>query len=191
MTEARHDTSSMIHLGFWIYLMTDCILFGVLFAAYVVLHNNTFGGPTSKDIIVPSHALAQTLILLTSSFCCGLVGMGAQENHKKRVLFWCAVTLALGIAFLVLQSFEFMTLCQQGVLWKQSGFLSAFFTLVGTHGIHLVAGVLWAIVMLFQISFKGLTPFTLRRLTSFRMFWHFLNIVWVFIFTIVYMMGAS
>jgi cytochrome o ubiquinol oxidase subunit 3 len=191
MTHAQHDSASMIDLGFWTYIMTDCVLFGVLFATYAVLHNNTFGGPTAKEIFVPGHALAETLILLTSSFCCALAGVGARLGNKKKVLFWFGVTFLLGISFLALEGFEFVKLRHEGALWEDSAFLSAFFTLVGTHGAHITVGLLWITVMMFQVAYKGLTPFTLRRLNCLRLFWHFLDIVWIFIFTIVYMMGVA
>lgn len=190
MTHTQHDTSSMINLGFWTYIMTDCILFGILFATYAVLHNNTFGAPTAKEIFVPAHALAETLILLTSSFCCALAGVGARLEDKRKVLFWFGVTFLLGVSFLFLEGFEFVKLRSEGALWEKSGFLSAFFTLVGTHGCHITVGLLWMIVMMFQVAFRGFTPFTQRRLSSLRLFWHFLDIVWIFIFTLVYMMGV-
>jgi cytochrome o ubiquinol oxidase subunit III len=116
----------MTHLGFWTYLMSDCIMFGALFAVYIVLRNNTFGGPTAHEMIVPSYALIETLLFLTSSFCCCL--MGSQD--KKRVLFWLGVTFLLGLAVFAMGSFEFIRLRNQGALWEKSGFLSAFFTLV-------------------------------------------------------------
>jgi cytochrome o ubiquinol oxidase subunit 3 len=193
MTEAavdRHDAASMINLGFWTYIMTDCILFGILFATYAVLHNNTFGGPSSKDLFDPLYALGETLVLLVSSFTCGLAGIAARRNDSKKVLVWFGVTFLLGISFIVMEGMEFTKFVQAGDSWKRSGFLSAFFTLVGTHGTHISIGLLWMIVMMFQVAFKGLTPFTQRRMTCLRLFWHFLDIVWIFIFTIVYMMGV-
>ncbi|MGH2613097.1 MAG: cytochrome o ubiquinol oxidase subunit III [Rhabdochlamydiaceae bacterium] len=190
MTHVQQDAASMTNVGFWTYIMTDCILFGTLFATYTVLHKNAFGGPTSKDIIIPFYSLAQTIILLTSSFCCGLAGIAARQNNKKKTLFWFGVTFLLGISFLVMEGLEFTKLVHEGASWKRSGFLSAFYTLVGTHGLHISAGLLWMIVMLFQVSFRGFTPFTLRRLASLGLFWHFLDVVWIFIFTFVYMMGA-
>jgi cytochrome o ubiquinol oxidase subunit III len=193
MTEAavdRHDAESMINLGFWTYIMTDCILFGILFATYAVLHNNTFGGPSSKELFDPLYALGETLVLLVSSFTCGFAGIAARRNDSKKVLVWFGVTFLLGISFIVMEGMEFTKFVEAGDSWKRSGFLSAFFTLVGTHGTHISIGLLWMIVMMFQVAFKGLTPFTQRRMTCLRLFWHFLDIVWIFIFTIVYMMGV-
>ena len=192
MTEhASHmqNTTSMIQLGFWTYIMTDCILFGSLFATYIVLHNNFFAGPTSRDLFSAPYALAETLILLTSSFTCGLANIGATEGNKKKLLFWYAITFLLGASFIALELNEFRDFISQGASWRRSGFLSAFYTLVGTHGAHISVGLFWMIVMMLQVLFRGLTPFTLRRLFCLSLFWHFLDVVWIFIFTFVYMMG--
>jgi cytochrome o ubiquinol oxidase subunit III len=190
MSEAQSDSSSMINLGFWTYIMTDCILFGTLFATYAVLHNSTFGGPTSKDLFDPFYALIETLVLLVSSFTCGLSGIATRQNNRKMVLFWLGVTFLLGLTFVAMEATEFTKFVQAGHSWKQSGFLSAFFTLVGTHGTHISIGLIWMIVMMFQVAFQGFNPYTERRLTSLRLFWHFLDIVWIFIFTLVYLMGV-
>jgi cytochrome o ubiquinol oxidase subunit 3 len=186
----KDDPTSMIHVGFWTYIMTDCILFGVLFATYAVLHDNTFGGPSAKDLFEAPFALAETLVLLVSSFCCGLSEVGARENNKKKVLFWLSITFLLGISFLVMEGMEFVKFVKMGASWERSGFLSAFFTLVGTHGCHISVGLLWMAVMMFQVVFKGFNMYTMRRLACLRLFWHFLDVVWIFIFTLVYMMGV-
>ena len=188
-----HDTAaaeSKSLLGFWIYLMTDCVLFASLFATYAVLHNNTFGGPGGSQLFNLPYVLAETLILLTSSFTCGLALLAARKGAKQQVLIWYAVTFVLGIAFLTLEITEFRHLVHEGNSWRRSGFLSAFFTLVGTHGAHISVGLFWMAVMMIRTMKRGLTDATVRKLTMLSLFWHFLDIVWIFIFSIVYLIGA-
>jgi len=177
-------------LGFWTYLMTDCILFGTLFATYAVLQGNTYGGPSGKDLFDLPFVLVETLILLASSFTCGLALLFARINQKKTALSLLAVTMGLGVTFLVMELMEFTHLVQEGHSWQASAFLSAFFTLVGTHGAHIAVGILWALVLLVYIGKRGLTGGSLQKMTLFSMFWHFLDVVWIFIFTIVYLMGV-
>jgi cytochrome o ubiquinol oxidase subunit 3 len=185
------DAHSRTLFGFWIYLMTDCVLFATLFAAYAVLHNGTYGGPSSRELFNLPYALTETLLLLTSSFTCGLAGLAAQRNDKNKVIGWFAITFLLGISFLAMEVTEFTHLAQQGNSWERSAFLSSYFTLVGTHGLHITTGLFWMIVLLAPVCRRGLTPTRLKRLTCLRLFWHFLDIVWIFIFTIVYLMGAA
>ncbi len=177
--------------GFWVYLMTDCVLFGILFATYAVLHNNTFGAPSGKDIFDLSFVLKETIILLTSSFTCGLAMIAAHRLETKKVIAWFCVTFLLGLSFVVLEVTEFAHLVDVGNSWEKSAFLSSYFTLVGTHGLHISVGLFWMIVFMAQIARKGITLVTLRRLTCLSMFWHFLDVVWIFIFTVVYLMGVS
>ena len=188
-TAAVEDESKPI-LGFWIYIMTDCVLFASLFATYAVLYKNTNGGPSGYDIFNLKNVLAETLILLTSSFTCGLAMLSAHRKDKTNTLKWFSVTFILGVAFLVLELTEFRHFVVMGDSWRRSGFLSAFFTLVGTHGIHITVGLLWMLTMMWRVSQKGLGKVTIKRLTMLSMFWHFLDIVWIFIFTIVYLRGA-
>lgn len=184
------ETNARTTLGFWTYLMTDCILFATLFATYAVLHNNTFGGPSGKELFSLPFVLIETLLLLTSSFTCGLAVLGMRMRSKKLIAVSLGITVALGAAFLGMELYEFTQLIHEGNSWRRSGFLSAFFTLVGTHGLHILIGLLWAMVLGFQLFRRGITPHTTRRLTLFSMFWHFLDIVWIFIFTLVYLLGA-
>ena len=177
-------------LGFWLYLMTDCLLFATLFAAYAVLQIGTANGPAAKDIFDPWFVLGETLVLLVSSFTCGLALLAMQARQKQQVMLWLGATVVLGLAFLGMELFEFISLAQEGHGWERSGFLSAFFTLVGTHGLHITVGILWAIVMILRVNKYGLTPPTTRKVTMFGMFWHFLDVIWIFIFTIVYMLGV-
>ena len=177
--------------GFWVYLMTDCVLFASLFATYAVLHNNTFGGPAGKELFSLPFVLIETLILLTSSFTCGLGLLATRKRATTQVVFWYVVTALLGLAFLTLELTEFRHLVLEGDSWRRSGFLSAFFTLVGTHGLHITIGLVWMIVLLWKIMRHGFSEGIIRRLTLLSMFWHFLDVIWIFIFTIVYLMGAT
>lgn len=178
-------------LGFWIYLMTDCLLFATLFATYVILRNNTFGGPSGRDIFTMPTVLAETLLLLTSSFTCGLAVVAGRLKARRAMLTFLGLTFVCGAGFLGIELHEFAGLVANGHSWRQSGFLTAFFTLVGTHGLHISVGLLWLIVMVWQLIKKGVTDNVLRRLTLFSMFWHFLDVIWIFIFTIVYLMGVA
>lgn len=187
--ETQPDSSKSI-FGFWVYLMTDCLLFASLFATFAVLHNNTFGGPSARELFSLPYVLTETLLLLTSSFTCGLAMLAAYRNRQKMVIAWFGVTFLLGLAFLTMEVLEFRQLYLEGNSWQRSGFLSAFFTLVGTHGLHITAGLMWMLILILQILRHGLAGFVIRRLTMLSLFWHFLDIIWIFIFTIVYLMGA-
>jgi cytochrome o ubiquinol oxidase subunit 3 len=184
----RRDRTTVV--GFWIYIMTDCVLFASLFATYAVLHNNTNGGASGLQLFNLSSVLAETLILLCSSFACGLAVLAAKAGDKRSVLLWLAVTALLGLAFLGIEISEFHKLAAEGNSWRRSGFLSSFFTLVGTHGLHITAGLLWLGTLVWRLTRTGLDRMNLRRLTMFSMFWHFLDLVWIFIFTVVYLTGG-
>ncbi|MDN5835309.1 MAG: cytochrome o ubiquinol oxidase subunit III [bacterium] len=177
-------------LGFWIYLMTDCVLFGSLFATYAVLHQNTFGGPSGQDLFELPYVLVETLLLLTSSFTAGVAILAAKAGRKKQVIGWLVATLLLGLSFLVMEIVEFQEILSSGYSWETSGFLSSFFTLVATHGAHITIGLIWIGVMVWRVWKLGITQGNLRRLMIFSLFWHFLDVVWIFIFTIVYLMGV-
>jgi cytochrome o ubiquinol oxidase subunit 3 len=187
---ATREATAKTTFGFWVYLMTDCILFASLFATYAVLHGNTFGGPSGRELFNLPFVLTETLILLTSSFTAGLATLAMHRAKQTQVLVWLAITFLLGIAFLTMELTEFSQLVSEGNSWARSGFLSAFFTLVGTHGLHITTGLLWMGVMMVQVVRKGLTQPMVRRLTMLSLFWHFLDIIWIFIFTIVYLMGV-
>lgn len=184
------EADEKTNFGFWVYIMTDCILFASLFATYAVLRRGTFGGPGPAELFHLPNALAETLILLTSSFTCGLGLISISRRRKKQVLQWFSLTFVLGLAFLILELSEFNDLISQGYKWSTNGFLSAFFTLVGTHGLHITIGLIWILIMLWRTHKKGLSRSNIRRLTMLGLFWHFLDIIWIFIFTIVYLMGA-
>ncbi len=178
------------YIGFWIYLMTDCILFASLFATYAVLRQSTFGGPSGQDLFSLPFVLAETLILLTSSFACGLGVLAARARNKKQTLIWFSITFLLGLAFLGLELKEFSDFITEGNGPGRSAFLSAFFTLVGTHGLHISVGLLWMGALITQIIRRGLDHVGLKRLILLSLFWHFLDVVWIFIFSIVYLMGV-
>ena len=176
--------------GFWLYLMTDIILFASLFATYMILRNNVAGGETGAELFDPKFALAETIILLLSSFTCGLAVLFLRFKNKIASLAMLVATLLLGLSFITLELYEFMLLTGEGQSWRTSAFLSAFFTLVGTHGFHILVGLLWCGTMILYVAKNGTTRDSLRKMTLFSLFWHFLDLVWIFIFTIVYL-GAS
>ena len=190
LPDPHQDTFSKTVLGFWMYLMTDCIVFAALFATYAVLHDSTFGGPSSRDLFSLSTSFTETMILLFSSVTCGLGMLAALRNEKNQVIAWFAVAFALGASFIALELHEFIGLVQEGNSWRRSAFLSSFFTLVGTHGLHVSVGLLWMAVLMVQLFLSGITVETFRRLVVFSLFWHFLDLVWIFIFTFVYLMGV-
>lgn len=189
--DPHQDIFSSATLGFWMYLMSDCLLFTTLFTTYAVLHNNTFGGPSGRDIFNLTTAFAETMILLFSSVTCGFAVLASYNKNKTHVLGWLAITFALGASFIALELHEFIGLVEEGNSWTRSAFLSSFFTLVGTHGLHVSVGLLWIIVMLGQVFIKGITTITFRRLVVFSMFWHFLDLIWIFIFSLVYLLGVA
>lgn len=184
----RHEKTMF---GFWVYLMTDLVLFATLFATYAVLKDNTFGGPGASELFKMPFVLTETLLLLTSSFVCGLALLNAGQKNTKAAVKLLVVVFLLGAGFLGMELYEFRHLAAEGNSWERSGFLSAFFTLVGTHGLHILTGLIWLIVITIRISKNGINPQRYRQLSMFGMFWHFLDIVWIFIFTIVYLMGAA
>lgn len=190
-TQENFESDQKTVFGFWTYIMTDCVLFGSLFATYAVLHNNTFGGPSGAKLFDLHSALAETLILLTSSFTCGLAMLSAHRHAKRQTIAWLALTFILGLCFLGIELNEFHGLMISGNSWRRSGFLSGFFTLVSTHGAHITSGLIWMALMIVKLWRTGFSRNNLRRLTMLSIFWHFLDVVWIFIFTIVYLMGGA
>lgn len=189
--EKVHDESGKALFGFWAYIMSDCLLFASLFATYAVLRNGTFGGPSGQDLFNMPFVLTETLILLTSTFTYGLVTFYAhRKGHTTHVLSWMFATFALGLLFLVMEVTEFRELIHEGNSPDKSAFLSAFFTLVGTHGLHVFAGLIWMVSLFVQVWKQGLTPKIIQKLSMLGLFWHFLDIIWIFIFTFVYLMSG-
>jgi len=176
--------------GFWVYLMSDCVLFAGLFATYAVLSSAVYGGPSIGDIVNLPFVIIETLVLLTSSFTVGLAVLAAEQKKKTLTLVALAVTLLLGLAFLGMELSEFGRLIAAGQGPSQSAFLSAFFTLLGTHGLHVFLGSIWMLVLMAHVFYKGLSEGSTRKLLLMSLFWHFLDIIWICIFTFVYMFGA-
>ncbi len=189
--DTHHDATSNTLFGLWIYLMTDFILFATLFAAYAVLRNNTFGGPTAHELLSQPYALAETVVLLSSTFTFGLGMLAIPRNDKRKLFSWLGITFLLGLCFLSLVGAEFLHLINTGNSWSRNAFLTSYFTLVGTHGLHIVVGLFLIAFFLREVYQRGLIPVTIRRLTCLKVFWFFSYIVWIFMFTIVYLIGAS
>jgi cytochrome o ubiquinol oxidase subunit III len=185
-----HDTVSMQTFGFWLYLMSDLIIFATLFATFAVLGRAYAGGPTGKELFELPYVLGETLLLLLSSITYGLVMLAVHGGMKKRVLVGLAVTFLLGLGFVSMEINEFHGLIAEGHGPNLSAFLSSYFTLVGTHGVHVTFGLIWMAVMIGQVAVKGLTSPVQSRLLRLSMFWHFLDIIWIGIFSIVYLMGV-
>lgn len=189
VTDAHH-TEDKSAFGLWVYLMTDCLLFAGLFATFAVLRHSTFGGPSGGELFDLPFVLGETIILLASSFTIGLAVLALRYGKQRQTLIWTTLTLLLGLFFLSMELYEFKELVQQGYSWRENAFLSAFFTLVGTHGLHILAGVIWATVLIVQMLKQDFGGALKRRLTMLGIFWHFLDVVWIFIFTFVYLLGA-
>ena len=177
-------------LGFWLYLMSDCLIFAALFATYGVLGRNYAGGPSGKDLFDLSLVAINTAFLLMSSITFGFAMLQKQKKNVNGTLLWLAVTGLLGAAFLAVELYEFHHLLHEGAGPTRSAFLSSFFTLVGTHGIHVTFGLIWLITLMIQIKKHGLIEANVRRINCLSMFWHFLDVVWIGVFTFVYLMGV-
>ena len=177
-------------LGFWVYLMTDCVLFATLFVVFAVLRNATAGGPSGAELFDLNFVLLETMILLTSSFTVGLAVLGAERGYKKQAIVWLVITFLLGVAFLALELWEFNHLIAEGHDWSQSAFLSSYFALVATHGIHIAVGLIWMGVVIFRLLQRNFKETDIRRLSLLGLFWHFLDVIWIFIFTFVYLIGG-
>lgn len=189
VSEHAEAATDRTMFGFWVYLMTDLLMFAVLFAVFAVLRNNTMGGPGGSELFHLPLALTGTLILLTSSFTAGIGMIYARRGLKRQTLTWFGVTFLLGLAFLGLELYEFAELIHEGHSLTVNAFLSSFFVLVGTHGLHILSGLIWLIILLIYVAKRGLTYSNVRKLALLSLFWHFLDIVWIFIFTVVYLMA--
>jgi len=189
MVREHHPEQGTL-LGFWIYLMSDCLIFASLFATYAVLGRNYAGGPTGAELFDLTLIAINTGFLLLSSITFGVAMVSAQAKKLGATLFWMAVTGVLGLAFLSLELYEFQHLIHEGAGPSRSGFLTAFFALVGTHGLHVLFGAIWLVTLMVQLSKHGLTTENFRRLQCLSLFWHFLDVVWIGVFTFVYLMGV-
>jgi cytochrome o ubiquinol oxidase subunit III len=181
----------VVAYGFWIFILGDMVMFSALFAAYAVLRGNTAGGPTGAELFNLRNVFIETLFLLLSSYTCGLGALSAERRQLAPFLIFAALTFVLGAAFLFIEATEFARMVRIGAGPSRSGFLSAFFTLVGTHGVHVTGGLIALVYLTAQTIAKGLQAAVLRRLLCWSLFWHALDIVWVGVFTLVYLMGAS
>lgn len=189
MTHHEEQANDRVLFGFWVYLMTDLIMFGVLFATFAVLRNSTFGGHALGELFSLPFVLSETLILLVSSFTCGLAMIAAHHKKQAKTMVLFGITFLLGAAFLWLEIDEFTKLFAEGYGYQRSAAMSSFFALVGTHGLHIASGLLWMGIMMWAVQVKGLTLANVRKLTLLSLFWHFLDIVWIFIFTVVYLLA--
>ena len=188
--DGSHHPQQGTLLGFWIYLMSDLLIFAALFATFAVLSKSYAAGPSGADLFDLKLVAINTAMLLFSSITYGFAMIGTQQGNKKLVLSWLAVTGLFGLAFVGIELYEFAHLIHEGANWQRSAFLSAFFTLVGTHGLHVTFGLVWLVVLMLQINKHGLIPENNRRLMCLSMFWHFLDVVWIGVFTFVYLMGV-
>ncbi len=186
---APPDVYEQRAFGFWLYLMSDAIIFSLLFATYAVMARNNAGGPTANTLFSLPNAFAETMLLLFSSITFGLATLAMKSGEKERMLSWLLVTFLLGLGFVGLEIREFHGMVRAGAGPDRSGFLSAFFTLVGTHGLHVTFGLIWILIMTSQVIIKGLTVPVTSRFLRLGLFWHFLDIIWIGIFSIVYLPG--
>ncbi|MGV3552161.1 cytochrome o ubiquinol oxidase subunit III [Rhizobium sp.] len=185
-----HHPEGSTSLGFWLYLMSDCLMFAVLFATHGVVGRNYAAGPAPADLFNLNLIAVATAMLLLSSITFGFAMLQMERNAKTETLFWLGVTALFGIAFLGIEIYEFYHLIAEGAGPSRSAFLSSFFTLVGTHGLHVTFGTIWLLTLMVQIAMHGLIPENRRRLMCLSMFWHFLDVIWIGVFSFVYLMGV-
>ncbi|AKC32229.1 cytochrome o ubiquinol oxidase subunit III [Candidatus Pantoea carbekii] len=185
-----YDPEANKIFGFWIYLMSDCIIFATLFATYMVMVHNTAFGPIAKEIFKLPFVFLETMILLLSSIIYGMAVIAMDRQNKILVVTWLILTGILGSAFIIMELYEFYHLIMNNCGPNRSGFLSAFFTLVGVHGLHVSSGLIWMAVLILQIIKRGLTKINCTRIICLSMFWHFLDIIWIFVFSVVYLIGT-
>jgi len=187
--EHHHAEGSSTALGFWIYLMSDCLIFAILFAVYGVLGSSYAAGPGPQDLFELELVAVNTAMLLFSSITYGFAMLEMEKGKTNATLVWLGITGLFGLAFLGIELYEFHHLIEIGATPQRSAFLSAFFTLVGTHGLHVTFGIIWLVTLMVQVRMHGLIPANRRRLTCLSMFWHFLDVIWIGVFTFVYLMG--
>lgn len=186
----HHDSDANDIFGFWIYILSDCLLFATLFATFAVLRHNIYGKPDIIKLSDLSYVFVETIVLLASSFTYGLSMLATYKSKIKNVVFWLVLTFLLGAVFIGMEVNEFIDLSQEGFGWQVNAAMSAFYTLVGTHGLHVSIGLIWIIASVYQLYIFGLNDIMKKRLVYLGLFWAFLDIIWIFVFTIVYLMGA-
>ncbi|WP_457913420.1 cytochrome o ubiquinol oxidase subunit III [Candidatus Gillettellia adelgis] len=190
-TQYKHHNAEQTKVfGLWVYLMSDCILFACLFATYAVLANGTAGGPSGKDIFEIPWVLTETFLLLFSSITCAMVMLSMNNGNIHGVNTWLSVTLLFGLSFIIMEIYECYHLIIKDFGPDRSAFLSSFFALIATHGIHISIGLIWIIILMIQVSIRGLTLINNTRLICLSLFWHFLDVIWIFIFTFIYLLGV-
>ena len=190
MHEHDHEAGGSTMLGFWIYLMSDCLIFAMLFAAYGLFGTSYAGGPKASELFELPLVAVNTSMLLLSSITYGFAMIAMQEKKKSAVLIWLAITGLFGAAFVGIELSEFANLIREGATPQRSAFLSSFFTLVSTHGLHVSFGIVWLITLMVQVGRFGLTAANQRRLMCLSLFWHFLDVIWIGVFTFVYLLGV-
>lgn len=188
--EHDHEAGGSTMLGFWIYLMSDCLIFAMLFACYGVFGSSYAGGPTPKELFELPLVAVNTSMLLLSSITYGFAVIAMNEDRKTATLTWLAITGLFGAAFVGIELSEFAKLFSEGATPERSAFLSSFFTLVSTHGLHVSLGIIWLVTLMVQVGKYGLTAANRRRVMCLSMFWHFLDVIWIGVFTFVYLMGV-
>ncbi len=188
--EHHHDYAGDTLLGFWIYIMSDCILFATLFATYAVLSTSFAGGITPRELFDLNFVAVETALLLLSSFTFGMAMLGAQNKNMIHLLTWLGVTFALGGGFLAMELYEFYHFTNEGAAYNTSAYWSAFYALVGTHGLHVFAGMVWMVFLVVHLLKDGITSANFTRLSCLSMFWHFLDVIWICVFSLVYLMGV-
>lgn len=188
--EHHHDYAGDTLLGFWIYIMSDCILFATLFATYAVLSNSFAGGLTPHDLFDLNFVAVETGLLLFSSFTFGMSMLAAQQKNMKLLMLWLGITFAMGAGFLAMELYEFYHFSHEGAGPTTSAYWSAFYALVGTHGLHVFAGMLWMIILVIHLLRDGINEVNYTRLSCLSLFWHFLDVIWICVFSVVYLMGV-
>ncbi|RMC33336.1 cytochrome o ubiquinol oxidase subunit III [Paracoccus alkanivorans] len=185
----HHEEGASTNIGFWVYLMSDCLMFAVLFATFGVLHGNYAAGPGPKDLFDLELVAVNTAMLLLSSITYGFAMLAMAQDNRAGTLRWLGITLVFGLCFLGIELYEFRHMIHEGAGPQRSAFLSAFFTLVGTHGLHVTFGSIWLVTLMVQVSKHGLIAANRRRLMCLSLFWHFLDVIWIGVFTLVYLLG--
>lgn len=189
LDEHEHPEGASTMLGFWIYLMSDCLIFAILFATFGVLGGNFAAGPAPKDLFDLPLVAVNTSMLLLSSITYGFAMLSMEKSDVRAMQIWLVVTGLFGLAFIGIELSEFAHMIHEGATPQRSAFLSSFFTLVGTHGLHVTFGLVWLVTLMVQVARFGLIEANRRRLMCLSMFWHFLDVVWIGVFTFVYLMG--
>lgn len=188
--EHHHDYAGDTVFGFWVYILSDCILFACLFAVYAVIGQNYYGAPTAHDLFDLSYVLGETALLLLSSFTFGMAMLAANVKNYRGLYQWLGATFLLGLGFLIMEVNEFVHFTHEGAAAWTSGAWSAFYGLIGTHGLHVFFGMLWMIFLVMHIMRDGLTQHNYTRLMCLSLFWHFLDIIWICVFSFVFLMGV-